>query len=80
MNSFFTRFRLIKYLLFLTSGALCFGQGVKVPKPSLPGYSGFHSNLGIQEIVEVGVPLSKKERSLPLHLLKQSINLQILLQ
>ena len=51
---------MIKYLLFLTSGALCFGQAVKVPKPSLPGYSGFHSNLGIQEIVEVGVPLSKK--------------------
>jgi hypothetical protein len=60
MNSFFTRFRLIKYYLFLTSGIFCFGQVIKVPKPSLPGYSGFHSNLGIQEIVEVGVPLSKK--------------------
>ena len=60
MNSFFTRFRLIKYYLFLTSGIFCFGQAVKVPKPSLPGYSGFHSNLGIQEIVEVGVPLSTK--------------------
>jgi len=51
---------LIKYYLFLTSGIFCFGQAVKVPKPSLPGYSGFHSNLGIQEIVEVGVPLSTK--------------------
>ena len=60
MNSLFTRFRLIKYLLFLTSSIFCFGQAVKVPKPSLPGYEGFHSNLGIQEIVEVGVPLSKK--------------------
>ena len=60
MNSLFTRFRLIKYLLFLTSSIFCFGQAVKVPKPSLPGYAGFHSNLGIQEIVEVGVPLSKK--------------------
>ncbi len=32
----------------------------------MPGYSGFHSNLGIQEIVEVGVPLSQKRKvSLP---------------
>ena len=29
--------------------------------PSLPGYSGFHSNLGLQEIIEVGVPLAKPE-------------------
>ena len=60
MNSLFTRFQLIKYFLFVTSGILSYGQAIKVPKPSLPGYAGFHSNLGIQEIVEVGVPLSKK--------------------
>lgn len=60
MNSLFTRFQLIKYFLFVTSGILSYGQSIKVPKPSLPGYAGFHSNLGIQEIVEVGVPLSKK--------------------
>ena len=35
----------------------------KVTNPSLPGYSGFHSNLGIQEIVEVGVPLSRNKVS-----------------
>lgn len=51
---------MIKYFLFVTSGILSYGQSIKVPKPSLPGYAGFHSNLGIQEIVEVGVPLSKK--------------------
>lgn len=36
-----------------------FGQGVAVPvaEPSRPGVGGFHSNLGLQEIVEVGVPL-----------------------
>ena len=35
------------------------GQAVQVPAsaPSRPGFSGFHSNLGLQEIVEVGVPL-----------------------
>ena len=37
-------------------------QTSKIPEPSLPGYSGFHSNLGIQEIVEVGVPLSTKRK------------------
>ena len=39
-----------------------FAQSSKIPEPSLPGYSGFHSNLGIQEIVEVGVPLSEKRK------------------
>ena len=36
-----------------------FGQVVAVPaaEPSRPGFQGFHSNLGLQEIVEVGVPL-----------------------
>ena len=36
-----------------------FGQTVVVPaaKPSRPGFQGFHSNLGLQEIVEVGVPI-----------------------
>ena len=28
---------------------------------SLPGYSGFHSNLGIQEIIEVGIPLQETD-------------------
>ncbi len=45
------------------------GQSTRFPlsKPSLPGYSGFHSNLGLQEIVEVGVPLSESapDRSTP---------------
>ena len=36
-----------------------YSQEVNVPaaSPSRPGFSGFHSNLGLQEIVEVGVPL-----------------------
>ena len=28
-------------------------------EPSLPGYSSFHSNLGLLEIIEVGLPISK---------------------
>ena len=37
-------------------------MGVVSPhtQTSLPGYSGFHSNLGIQEIVEVGSPFREK--------------------
>jgi len=48
-------------------------QSTRFPlaKPSLPGYSGFHSNLGLQEIVEVGVPLSESapDRSTPAEIL-----------
>ena len=49
-------------LLFLLQGELSFGQEASGPKsnPSLPGYSGFHSNIGLQEIIEVGVPLSDR--------------------
>ena len=44
------------------SGTLSLGQVGSAPKsnPSLPGYSGFHSNIGLQEIIEVGVPLSDR--------------------
>ncbi|MDA0725927.1 MAG: hypothetical protein O3A82_13330 [Verrucomicrobia bacterium] len=44
-------------LAFVSSES--FGQAVVVPAatPSRPGFQGFHSNLGLQEIVEVGVPL-----------------------
>jgi hypothetical protein len=44
-------------LIFVSSES--FGQAVAVPaaEPSRPGFRGFHSNLGLQEIVEVGVPL-----------------------
>jgi hypothetical protein len=44
-------------LVFVSSES--FGQAVAVPaaEPSRPGFQGFHSNLGLQEIVEVGVPL-----------------------
>jgi hypothetical protein len=44
-------------LVFVSSES--FGQAVAVPaaEPSRPGFRGFHSNLGLQEIVEVGVPL-----------------------
>ena len=45
--------------LLLLSSPQTSGQAVQVPAsaPSRPGFSGFHSNLGLQEIVEVGVPL-----------------------
>ncbi|MAK47077.1 MAG: hypothetical protein CMI24_07495, partial [Opitutae bacterium] len=53
-------------LLFLLQGELSFGQDAgSGPKsnPSLPGYSGFHSNIGLQEIIEVGVPLSDRAKA-----------------
>ena len=52
-------------LFFLASSSSWLGAQSerKVTNPSLPGYSGFHSNLGIQEIVEVGVPLSRNKVS-----------------
>ena len=45
--------------LLLLSPRQTSGQAVQVPAsaPSRPGFSGFHSNLGLQEIVEVGVTL-----------------------
>ena len=45
-------------LALLISASVC-GQTIPKSNPSLPGYSGFHSNLGIQEIIEVGIPLQK---------------------
>tara|TARA_B100001094_G_scaffold60277_1_gene55799 strand:+ start:145 stop:1269 length:1125 start_codon:yes stop_codon:yes gene_type:complete len=53
----------LSYLIALTNFAFVlsssYGQTVAVPaaKPSRPGFQGFHSNLGLQEIVEVGIPL-----------------------
>ena len=46
----------------LATVSLTYGQSGSGPQsnPSLPGYSGFHSNVGLQEIIEVGVPLSSK--------------------
>ena len=54
---------IVSIILFL--GQWSYGQSPVAPKsnPSLPGYSGFHSNLGLQEIIEVGVPLAKPEES-----------------
>jgi hypothetical protein len=34
-------------------------QRLPTAEPSLPGYSSFHSNLGILEIIEVGLPISQ---------------------
>jgi hypothetical protein len=44
-----------------------FAQSVVVPvaQASRPGFQGFHSNLGLQEIVEVGVPVRTVETSTP---------------
>ena len=48
----------------LVSVSLTYGQSGSVPRsnPSLPGYTGFHSNIGLQEIIEVGVPLSDRAK------------------
>jgi hypothetical protein len=48
------------YLLFLSSGFFCFVHAVKIPQSSINGFEEFHSNLGILEIIEIGVPLAKK--------------------
>jgi hypothetical protein len=47
------------YLLFLSSGFFCFVHAVKIPQSSINGFEEFHSNLGILEIIEIGVPLAK---------------------
>ena len=59
------KFFLLTFNLTILWGHCLFGQSPVVPNsnPSLPGYSGFHSNLGLQEIIEVGVPLAKPEES-----------------
>ena len=62
MKPCFLKFALVWMSTLLGLPFYSFGQGQKIPEPSLPGYSGFHSNLGIQEIVEVGVPLSEKRK------------------
>jgi hypothetical protein len=62
MNRAIAQFFLVGIFFSLPLTYTLFAQSSKVPEPSLPGYSGFHSNLGIQEIVEVGVPLSEKRK------------------
>ncbi len=44
------------FLLLQSAG---YGQAINSLKgqPSRPGYANFHSNLGLQEIIEVGVPV-----------------------
>jgi hypothetical protein len=65
MTSLYTKYCPVLFFQFFWFTVFTFGQDTKVPQPSLPGYSGFHSNLGIQEIVEVGIPLSKKRAVIP---------------
>ena len=52
------------YIFPVLLGFLHNGYGQNSPQsksvPPLPGFSSFHSNLGIQEIIEVGVPLQKE--------------------
>ena len=62
MKSCFLKYALVWMSVFVSLHCYSFGQDQRIPAPSLPGYSGFHSNLGIQEIVEVGVPLSEKRK------------------
>ena len=56
--------RSLFFLYFFVSFVLTgHSQSTAQPRanPSLPGYSGFHSNLGIQEIIEVGIPLQESD-------------------
>jgi hypothetical protein len=56
--------RSLFFLYFFVSVVLTgHSQSTAQPRanPSLPGYSGFHSNLGIQEIIEVGIPLQESD-------------------
>ena len=62
MKSCFLKYAFVWVSVLISLNCYSFGQDQKIPVPSLPGYSGFHSNLGIQEIVEVGVPLSEKRK------------------
>ena len=51
----------ILFALLFTGINSAYGQNRRLPtaEPSLPGYSNFHSNLGILEIIEVGLPVSQ---------------------
>lgn len=58
---------LIKISLFLVlaGGYFCqliSAQETRVPQPSLPGVQSFNSNLGVQEIIEVGVPIGQEKK------------------
>ena len=47
------------FLGFIWLHSIGYGQAINSLKgqPSRPGYANFHSNLGLQEIIEVGVPV-----------------------
>lgn len=51
----------------MSMGVLCHLGAKKLNASDLPDYSTFHSNLGVQEIVELGIPLEdlKDQKSFP---------------
>jgi len=62
----------LSFLTALSAGLLLmhsagYGQAINSLKgqPSRPGYANFHSNLGMQEIIEVGVPVKVGEIAQP---------------
>ena len=62
-SSFFTAL-LLSYFGWQSYG---YAQAINSLKgqPSRPGYANFHSNLGLQEIIEVGVPVKRGQISQP---------------
>ena len=59
---FSAKFRFFTYVTFwgvLLSVGNAQNRKLPTAEPSLPGYSSFHSNLGILEIIEVGIPMSQ---------------------
>lgn len=52
---------LVGWGIIFLGASVAWGQGVNGPAagPSLPDYGDLHSNLGLQEIVELGVPFRK---------------------
>ncbi|MEC7626751.1 MAG: hypothetical protein VX855_01120, partial [Verrucomicrobiota bacterium] len=61
--NFHCRHRFLNSLRYLTIGFACLSFFWKAQASDLPDFSTFHSNLGFQEIVEVGVPIKDLEES-----------------
>lgn len=55
------------FLGFVWLHSIGYGQAINSLKgqPNRPGYANFHSNLGLQEIIEVGVPVMRGQISQP---------------
>ena len=60
-------FLTVLFLGIMGQYSTLYGQAINSLKgqPSRPGYANFHSNLGLQEIIEVGVPVKAGQISQP---------------